>query len=159
MPKRNAKTTAVAKVNEGYNFEHDVDMILDEIDPRPLSEDEHVDEEDDIDDIDDIDDTERFEYDEHILKDPATVFRSFSTKADIESGLCVVRSLGKGKYEIVNLQNITAYDLTTPSMTEQLQSNKERLAMFGLDKEDWKKATFICDQVQMNSGKLFCWSC
>jgi len=149
MPQRGAKTTAIAKVTAIKDAENAPDGDGEEILEQYEATDEN-----DLDMVGDIEEIPRFEYIEHVPKDPSTIFQTFNTKTDLEPGLCAVRRLGRNKYEIVNLQSVTAFDLTTPAMTETLQNDENRLAMFAMDELQWKSAEFVCNQAVAGSSRL-----
>jgi hypothetical protein len=87
-----------------------------------------------------------------VLRNIIDVFQTFSTKSTLQNGLCIIRGLGKGKYEIVNLDSLTADDLTTPGIKAKLSRDKGRVDMFDIQPIDWEGVQFKCNQALMGAG-------
>ena len=152
MPRRGAKTTAIARFHAIQEAEGAAD---DEVEAS--SEELKEKESDDLNNEQNGKDTEdrpRFEGNIPAAKDPDAIFKTFKSNIELSAGLCIVRSLGKGRYEIVNLHSVTALDLTTQTMTETLQREQGRLAMFEVKTHDWKNAIFACDQAVAAKSEL-----
>lgn len=80
------------------------------------------------------------------------VFQVFSTKTHLNEGLSIVRRLGNGSYEIVNLDRLTADDLTTSTVKEEILSQDGRVGMFDIQANQWEGASFKCHQATMSAG-------
>lgn len=142
MPSRGAKTAAIANLNAVNKAEN-----------AEQSEEEAEEKSNEI--VVDAEADECVVEEESIPVKPTVVFATFSTNTELEQGLCVVRPLGGGEYEIVNLQKITAHDVTTPQMNEIFSSDEKKLAMFDVDEKSWKEAAFVCNQAVLGAGLWF----
>ncbi|KAE9370692.1 hypothetical protein N431DRAFT_546473 [Stipitochalara longipes BDJ] len=67
------------------------------------------------------------------------VFTEFEADEELEEGLCIVRSLGGGKYELVNLNTVPRALLGSEQTGDMIKGNDERRAMFTIDKEQWEE--------------------
>jgi hypothetical protein len=81
-----------------------------------------------------------------IVAPPTTVFEKFSTKTKLEEGICVVRPLGGGKYELVNLSKVDLQRLSSEEVGRQIKSTPELLNLLNVANNDW-------DQLKLKSGQ------
>jgi hypothetical protein len=77
----------------------------------------------------------------------ARVFDTFSTTKILQDGLCLLRCLGDGKYEIVNLDNIPRTTLSSEEAGRELASVPERGNLFHVRESRWEDAMEKCSQV------------
>jgi hypothetical protein len=86
---------------------------------------------------------------------PADVLTTFSTDVILTSGLNVVRSLGGGKYEIVNLDTISQNVVGSNDFAALLTAVPERQAALTVSKVRWDAAILKCDvAVRLTSKQL-----
>lgn len=78
------------------------------------------------------------------------IFTTFTSDKDLGAGLCVIRNLGGGKYEIVNLNDVPRVFLGAEQSTEIV---KERRDMFNIPAEQWVDAKFKASLAVQNAGK------
>ncbi|KAF8857677.1 hypothetical protein BDZ45DRAFT_726572 [Acephala macrosclerotiorum] len=77
---------------------------------------------------------------------PQAVFQTFESDKSLDAGLCILRDLGGGKYEIVNLKNADHLSLTSQDMGLALKKDEARLEALSIDTGDWELAQFKCEQ-------------
>ncbi|PMD54178.1 uncharacterized protein K444DRAFT_136978 [Hyaloscypha bicolor E] len=68
------------------------------------------------------------------------VFATFEAGTELEEGLCIVRSLGGGKYELVNLNTVPRGLIASEDTGNILKGDPERRGMFAINKEQWDEA-------------------
>jgi hypothetical protein len=81
------------------------------------------------------------------------VFTVFDSETHLEEGLCVVRSLGGGKYELVNLDAIPRYHLASEETGITIKDIPERREMFTITKERWQEALVKIELAAKSAGK------
>jgi hypothetical protein len=111
-------------------------------------ESEELSEDDDNDDDYSLDDTIEFL---EVEKKP--VFTVFESGATLEEGLCVVRSLGGGKYELVNLDAIPRNYIASEETGITIKNIPERREMFAITKERWEEASVKIELAAKSAGK------
>lgn len=85
------------------------------------------------------------------------VFQTFeSDNKNLGAGLCILRDLGDGIYEIVNLKTVDHSSLTSKELGLTLKNDDTRLAALSVGKEEWQLAQFKCEQaVKSASASIF----
>ena len=81
------------------------------------------------------------------------VFTVFKAKEELEGGLCIVRSLGGGKYELVNLNTVPRGLLGCEETGEMVKGNEDRRAMFAIDKKHWEEAIAKTEMAVKSAGE------
>lgn len=89
-------------------------------------------------------------------KKPGPVFETFKTNKTLEDGLCVVRALGGGRYEIVNLKNVDQEHFSSEEMGSVINSNDSRREALDVDEKEWDTAKFTLGQAVRSASMLFC---
>ena len=84
----------------------------------------------------------------------AQVFATFSTDVVLNEGLNIIRALGGGKYEIINLDTVSQNVIGSVEMAEIVKSVPERQAALGIDKKRWDAAILKCDIAVRITSKL-----
>lgn len=90
---------------------------------------------------------------EVIPKKPTPVFQTFKTNTKIEGGLAIVRDLGGGKYEIVNVKHISHNAFSSEETGLIIKADKKRRDAINLSKEDWAEVAFKCAMAVGSAGK------
>lgn len=81
-------------------------------------------------------------------------FNNFSTKVALQPGVCVLRKLGNGKYEIVNLKTISLDNIMSRRGGLELDKNQDRANMFYVPTYEWVEVIKKCTiAAAMYSGK------
>jgi len=81
-----------------------------------------------------------------VVAPPRPVFEKFSTKAKLEEGICVVRPLGGGKYELINLSKVDLQRLSSEEVGRQIKDTPPLLSLLDLANNNW-------DQLKLKSGQ------
>lgn len=68
------------------------------------------------------------------------IFTTFSTDDKLDEGICIIRNLGGGKYEIVNLKNVHRVEMGAEATGEIVKSISGRLEMLDIKEKDWEEA-------------------
>jgi hypothetical protein len=80
------------------------------------------------------------------MKTPAAqAFATFSTDTVLNEGLNVIRSVGGGKYEIINLDIVSQNVIGSVEMAKIVKSVPERQAALDIEKKRWDAAILKCD--------------
>jgi hypothetical protein len=90
------------------------------------------------------------------VQTPADIFPTFTIDAPagaVKGGLNIIRPLGNGKYEIVNLDSISQNVLGSEEAAEFIKSDPARLAAMKIAKKDWDSAMLKCDIAVRITGK------
>jgi len=67
-------------------------------------------------------------------------FETFTTEKQLEGGLCIVRSLGGGEYEIVNLKSVDRDLISSEEVGRSINEDRERFQAFQIDEAAWNDA-------------------
>lgn len=89
-----------------------------------------------------------------VIERSPLVFQTFETDAKLEGGLCIVRPLGGGKYEIVNLSQVDQEAFSSKDIGATIKGNRGRLNALDVSKEQWDIAAFKCSQAVASSSKI-----
>lgn len=81
------------------------------------------------------------------------VFETFSTDKALAEGLCIIRSLGCGTYEILSLKDASCNVLGSEKTGRMIKEIPGRFEMVDMSEEDWKVAKFNCDQAKSSASK------
>ena len=81
-----------------------------------------------------------------VAENPHPAFETFTADITLQEGLSIVRSLGGGKYEIVNLKHVDPDLISSEETGRMIKEDPERLRNIGLDDKDWELAKFKCGQ-------------
>lgn len=88
--------------------------------------------------------------------DDTPVFQTFKSDVQLQDGLSVVRDLGGGRYEIVNLTTASVNRFASEKVGIEIQSDENRLAIIeGLDEKQWTTAKENCLQAKRSASKLW----
>jgi hypothetical protein len=115
-----------------------------------------------LDSDDDEDITTAVDIDEQRAKSPVvidgslSVFQTFETDAKLQAGLCIIRPLGGGKYEIINMSRVNQEDISSKETGTLVNGNEPRFKAMNVSKEQWDTAAFKCGQVILSSSKITC---
>ncbi|KAH7317698.1 hypothetical protein BKA65DRAFT_381132, partial [Rhexocercosporidium sp. MPI-PUGE-AT-0058] len=71
----------------------------------------------------------------------------------LADGLCVVRALGGGRYEIVNLTDISQEQFSSEETGALIQADGGRRGILALDDKEWEAAKFNCGQAVRSADK------
>lgn len=82
------------------------------------------------------------------------VFQGFTTDAKLFGGLCVIRPLGKGRFEVLNLQRAPLQDLTSYDSAQLLAEDQGRLDSLNNIKRNWVDLKFKVEQT-FSSASMF----
>ena len=82
---------------------------------------------------------------EPTIDDAANVFTTFSTSVVLYGGLNVIRPLGDGKYEIINLNATTQNVVGSVDMAMLVKTVPERQAALTIDEKQWDAAKLKCN--------------
>jgi len=88
-------------------------------------------------------------------KKPGPVFETFKTNKKLDDGLCVVRALGGGRYEIVNLKNVDQEQFSSEEMGFVINNNDSRREVLDVDEKEWEAAKFTLGQAVRSASKFF----
>jgi predicted nucleic acid-binding Zn-ribbon protein len=81
------------------------------------------------------------------------IFTVFNADETLEEGLCVIRSLGGGMYELVNLKNAPRFDIATEETGEIIKTVPERRGMLDIPAEQWEAARVKAELAVRSAGK------
>jgi hypothetical protein len=81
-----------------------------------------------------------------VAENPRPVFETFTADIALQEGLSIVRSLGAGKYEVVNLKYVDLDLISSGETGRMIKDDPERLKVIELDDEDWEVAKLKCGQ-------------
>jgi len=79
------------------------------------------------------------EYSRVVVK-PTLIFETFKTNKSLQDGLCVVRSLGAGKYELINLNTVDGAAFSSEEIGGRIKSVPECLKLLQTTNENWEVA-------------------
>lgn len=88
------------------------------------------------------------------IETAAEIFTILSTKAPLQAGLCIVRPLGGGRFELVSLDKVPQGMIGSEEAAELMQSVPERKAAMKISEGQWNSAKLKCDAVIRATGKL-----
>jgi hypothetical protein len=91
---------------------------------------------------------------EIVEEEEKEVFTTFETGEELKEGLCIVRSLGGGKYELVNLNTVPRSRLASENTGDILKGDPERRAMFTINKEQWNEAIVKTEMAANSAGEF-----
>ena len=80
-------------------------------------------------------------------------FHTFSSSEALSDGLCILRNAGDGKYEIINLQNISLETLWSDSAGLALANNLQLANSFHVRGHQWVDALEKCAVAARYAGK------
>ena len=84
---------------------------------------------------------------------PESIFQTFVTDAALQAGLCIIRPLGDGEYELINLDTAGANTIGDVATAEFIKSVPERKAAMRVGKKRWDSAINKCDVAVRVTGK------
>jgi predicted nucleic acid-binding Zn-ribbon protein len=82
------------------------------------------------------------------------IFTVFNTDETLDEGLCVIRSLGEGKYELVNLEYAPRADIGTEETGGIIKAIPGRRDMLAIASEKWEDAKLKAELAVKSAGKL-----
>ncbi|CAL3968007.1 unnamed protein product [Diplocarpon coronariae] len=86
-------------------------------------------------------------------KEPKNIFQVVRVNKKLEDGLCLVRALGHGRYELVNLKNVNHDEISSEETGVMIKADEQRLNAFKLDKKEWDAAAFKCHMAVGSANK------
>jgi hypothetical protein len=95
----------------------------------------------------------RFDDVEVVEVETKPVFTEFKAEGELEEGLCIVRSLGGGRYELVNLNTVPRSLLGSEETGEIIKGKEERRSMFAIDKEQWDEVIAKTEMAAKSAGE------
>jgi len=90
---------------------------------------------------------------EVIEEAPRPVFETFETDVELRDGLSIVRSLGGGKYEIINLKHVDPEAITSAETGAVIKADKKLLKTMEIDDLQWQVAKFKVNQAVGSASK------
>jgi hypothetical protein len=90
---------------------------------------------------------------EVIEEAPHPVFETFETNVTLQDGLSIVRSLGGGKYEIINLKHVDPEAITSAETGAVIKADKKLLKAMEIDDLEWQVAKFKVNQAVGSASK------
>jgi hypothetical protein len=90
---------------------------------------------------------------EVIEEAPRPVFETFETDVTLQDGLSIVRSLGGGKYEIINLKHVDPEAITSAETGAVIKADKKLLKAMEIDDLEWQVAKFKVNQAVGSASK------
>jgi hypothetical protein len=91
---------------------------------------------------------------EVIEEAPRPVFETFKTDVTLQDGLSIVRSLGGGKYEIINLKHVDPEAITSAETGAVIKADKKLLTVMNIDDLEWQVAKFKVNQAVGSASKF-----
>lgn len=85
---------------------------------------------------------------------PKPIFETFSTKTKLQAGLCIVRPLKHGKYELVNLSQAEMSQLASEEIGHQIQKKPELLSLLDTTVKDWEDLKNKSTQTLASASKF-----
>ncbi len=85
------------------------------------------------------DHTEHTVVETSVVVKPAPVFETFKTNKTLRDGLCVVRSLGGRKYELVNLNTVDGAAFSSEEIGSRIKNVPECLKLLQTTNENWEE--------------------
>jgi hypothetical protein len=82
------------------------------------------------------------------------IFTNFKADEKLDEGLCIIRSLGDGTYELVNLSNAPRADISTKATREVIKAIPGRREMLAISVEQWEDARLKADLAIKSAGRL-----
>lgn len=111
------------------------------------------DSEDDVDSDDAADNDAEAELVMAKVEPLAPVFKTFSVDDTLEDGLSILRGLGDGKYEIINLGRVHAGQMGSEETGRLFSGIPGRIQMVDIDEEAWKEAELKCGQALKSASE------
>lgn len=88
-----------------------------------------------------------------VVAPPKPIFETFSTKTKLQEGICAVRPLGGGKYEIVNLSVVELPRFGTEEIGALLKNTPALLNLLDVKDEDWNNVKLKAQQAVASSSE------
>lgn len=89
-----------------------------------------------------------------VLTQPKPILEPFFTKAKLQDGFCIVRKLGNGKYELVNLSKANLTHLGSEETGRQIKSSPELLNLLDISDIKWGKLKLKTNQAVASASKF-----
>jgi hypothetical protein len=89
---------------------------------------------------------------EGVQVDKKPIFTVFRSENKLDEGICVIRSLGDGNYELVNLSN--AHDMAAEETGDIIKATPGRRDMLAIPSELWKDVQAKADMAVKSAGEL-----
>ncbi|KAG4443272.1 hypothetical protein IFR05_001216 [Cadophora sp. M221] len=81
------------------------------------------------------------------------VFAVFKSTKKLPDGLCIVRALGGGRYEFVNLKEVDQDQFSSEETGAAIKANGGRRSILAVDDKEWEAAKFNCGQAVRSADK------
>jgi hypothetical protein len=91
--------------------------------------------------------------DEVIEVEKKPIFTVFKSDEELDEGLCIVRSLGEGRYELVNLEHSHRFDLAKEETGEIIKAVPERRQMLAISAKQWEDVKVKTQMAVKNAGQ------
>jgi hypothetical protein len=82
------------------------------------------------------------------------IFKVFKSDEKLDEGLCVVRNLGNGIYELVNLDHTPQDDMAAEKMGEMIKAVPGRREMLSISVKQWEEVRLKVDLAGNSAGEL-----
>lgn len=89
-----------------------------------------------------------------VPKKEVPAFQTFKSNKKLEGGLCLVRPLGGGKYEIINVEKVDQELFTSKETGRMVKADESRRMALSIDEQVWKTAQFKCTQAASSAGEF-----
>ena len=142
LPARSAKTSAIAGLTKVVKTEN-----------TPVVEDDDIVEPGSEDAAEVVPQKPVSQYIPQVPAAAIPVFTTFKTKAKLDNGLCLVRSLGGGNFEIVNLTTVADGALGSEETGNLIKNDAALMRMVDIEKKEWDDARIKCNQAVMSARK------
>ncbi|KAL5331765.1 hypothetical protein ACEPPN_001303 [Leptodophora sp. 'Broadleaf-Isolate-01'] len=86
-------------------------------------------------------------------KKPGPVFVVFKSTKKLLDGLCIVRALGGGRYEFVNLTEVNQEQFSSEDTGAAIKADEGRRSILAVDDKEWEAAKFTCGQAVRSADK------
>jgi hypothetical protein len=87
------------------------------------------------------------------MEPPRPVFETFTADIQLQEGLNIIRDLGGGKYEIVNLTAVDSNEFASEEIGRSIKSIPARLALINMSDGAWSTVKSKCHQAAMSASK------
>lgn len=87
-----------------------------------------------------------------VVAKPRAIFETFTTKKKLAPGLCIVRPLGGGKYELVNLDHVDQETFSSEETGNMLKDDGDRLVALA-QQVNWDASKFKVQQAVASASE------
>ena len=83
-----------------------------------------------------------------------SVFKTFNTAVKLPEGLSIIRDIGGGEYEIVNLMETNASTLGGEEFYHKIKNQSRQAEMFEITGKEWQVAKYKVELTRLNASKF-----